>query len=161
MSAGLFLLQRFGQKVIGIVVTQSLLELLLACRIDPLTDYDGLLADLNAVCKARNVSLILNRRSGEGNCLNRIYHLADVIGSRSAAAAHNVYAQLRDLLHDTCEVIRTDVVNCHAVLCSRKTRVRVNNDRKGAALNKALCDREHLCRAEAAVDADSIDLKAF
>ena len=161
MGAGFFLLQSFSQKIIDVVVAESLLELLLAGRIDPLADDDGLLADLNAVCKARNVGIVLDRGLRERKRLDGFYHPADVIRCRAAAAAHNMYAELSDLFHDGSKIVRIDVINRRAVLSTGQACVGVNNDREGAALNEALCDREHLSRSEAAVDADSIDLKAF
>ena len=161
MSAGFFLLQCFSQKIIDVVVAEGLLELFLAGRVDPLADYNGLFADLYAVGKARNVGIVLDRGLHERKHLDGIYHLADVIRRRAAAAAHNVYAELSDLLHDGSKIVRIDVINRHAVLSTWKPCVGVYYDREGAALNEALCDREHLLRTEAAVDADSIDLKAF
>ena len=161
MSAGFFLLQCFSQKIIDVVVTECLLELFLAGRIDPLADYNGLFADLYAVGKARNVSIVLDRGLNKRKHLNGIYHLADVIGRRAAAAAHNMYAELSDLLHDGSKIVRIDVINRRAVFSTGKACVGVNDDRERAALNEALCDREHLLRTEATIDADRIDLKAF
>ena len=161
MSAGFLLLQCFCQKIIDIVVAEGLLELFLAGRVDPLADYNGLFADLYAVGKTRNVSIVLDRGLHERKHLDGIYHLADVIGRGAAAAAHNVYAELSDLLHDGSKIVRIDVINRRAVLSTGQACVGVNNDREGAALNEALCDREHLLRTEAAVDADRINLKAF
>ena len=98
---------------------------------------------------------------GKGKRLYGLYELTDIFRSRSAAATHDVHAELRDLLHDFAEFIGHYVVDRPAAFSPRKTGVGVDYDGQGTALCHPLYDGDHLVGPETAVHAYRIYLKSF
>ena len=80
---------------------------------------------------------------------------------RAAAAAHHGNAQLQDILHGQGKVLRPDIIDRLSILAPRKSGIRGDNHRNGGILHKLFGDRQHLHRAQAAVDAQGIHPQAL
>ena len=72
-----------------------------------------------------------------------------------------MYAHPGDLFHPTGKFLGANIKNGPSAFCAGEAGIGINNNRKAADLGEPLDDGDHLLRSHAAVDAQSVHVKAF
>ena len=79
----------------------------------------------------------------------------------AAAASCNLDAEICELGHGGGKILGSDIEDSSAVFFTGESCIRVDDHGNGGGIHETLYDWLHLMRAERAVDAESIHMKAF
>ena len=157
------LAQSLVKDMIHVMLDESLLETLLSCRVDALSDKYRIPVKVNGMCVRAydGKSFIRYRYRLKTPLGNKIGDLLNILGSRSAASSDHTHSRLH--LHDDFlgELIDRNVKNGLAVLDSRKPGIRLENNGHGCFFKKLLHYTAKLFRSDRAVRSDRIGSHPF
>ena len=129
VRAAVLLAEAFLQDILDVVVPESLLEFLLAGRIDALADDHRELADLHALREGGDHSPALLDRRFKGQSFDTFCREADMFRGCPAAAADDVDAHRGDLFHPEGELFGLHVVDGPPAFRPGEAGIRINDDR--------------------------------
>ena len=155
------LLQTKAADIIKVIIYQSFLQALFACRIDTLADDNRPFAKVNCLAVGGHSRQTALARATRLQTLAFSNHLRDMLRRRAAAAADDACTLLRQLVHQLSIFLRPYIEAGLAVALHRQARVRVDNQGQADSLEHLRKQLAHLHRSQTAVEADSINAKTL
>ena len=161
VRARVLLRRALGEDIVHVRAAERLLELGLARRVYALADNDGGGAYLHRRGEGGNDGAALPHRGREGQVAALADEGGDVLRRGAAAAAEELRAGFGDGPHAPGEVLRAEVEHRLPVHGARQASVRRGGDGEAGRGGQPLGYRQHLRRAEAAVEAQGVHAQAL